>query len=258
MRRRLAAPVLLVLLSAAFALDAAATTVQIPASKDNTLYQQASGTLSNGAGSTFFAGTNATSEIRRGLIAFDIEASIPHGARINSAVLTLHMSQSTSGAQSVSLRRVTADWGEGTSDAAGGEGGGAASTTGDATWIHRFFNTTLWSSVGGDFVAGSTASQSVLDTTFYSWNGAGVIADVQDWLDHPSSNFGWVVLGNESLSGTAKRFDSRQNPVTTVRPVLVVDYVREAPASGAVAQSLMGIVLLGLAVVALRRRSATA
>jgi hypothetical protein len=224
--------------------------VQIAPSKDNTLYQQASGTLSNGAGSFFFAGTNAGGEIRRGLLMFDVQASIPSGATITGAALTLHMSQATSGSQTINLRRVTADWGEGSSDASGAEGGGAASTTGDATWIHRFFNTTLWSTVGGDLVGIPSGSQSVTDTTFYTWTGSGLVADVQQWLDNPASNFGWAVVGNEAASSTAKRFDSRQNAVTPLRPILVVDYVPAVPATTPISLFVIGFGLLAFAAAA--------
>lgn len=234
-----------------FATHASATTVLIPASKDNTLYQQVSGVLSNGAGMSFFAGNSGANEIRRGLIAFDIQAGVPHGATITGATLRLHMSQTASGAQTVALRRVTADWGEGTSDASGGEGGGAPSTTGDATWIHRFFNTTLWANVAGDFTGSASATQTVADTAFYTWTGAGVVADVQQWLDSPASNSGWIVLGNEGASGTAKRFDSRQNPAATLQPVLTVDYVRNVPATTPASRMVTGFALMALAGAAL-------
>ena len=44
-------------------------------------------------------------------------------------------------------------------------------------------------------------------------------ADVQSWLDDPASNFGWLVLGDESEIPTAKRFDTRESaspPVLTI------------------------------------------
>lgn len=50
------------------------------------------------------------------------------------------------------------------------------------------------------------------------------MGDVQGWLDSPSRNFGWLLLGNESAFPTTKRFDSRENPTASVRPKLTVDY----------------------------------
>ena len=45
-----------------------------------------------------------------------------------------------------------------------------------------------------------------------------MVADVQGWLDNPASNFGWLMLGDETAIVTAKRFDTRESaspPVLT-------------------------------------------
>lgn len=195
--------------------------------KDNTLYESGTGALSNGAGSYFFAGRTGqvSGSIRRGLIAFDVAGSVPSGATILDVTLTLNMSKTPSGAQSISLHRVLADWGEGTSNAAGEEGAGAASATGDATWIHRFYNTTLWGAAGGEFDPTASATQTVSGLGPYTWTSTpAMVSDVQGWLSTPSTNYGWLVRGNESASRTAKRFDSRQNPNPSVRPQLTITY----------------------------------
>ena len=49
--------------------------------------------------------------------------------------------------------------------------------------------------------------------------------NVQGWLDNPAGNYGWLVRGNESSVGSAKRFDSKDNPFPSLRPVLTVDFV---------------------------------
>ena len=56
--------------------------------------------------------------------------------------------------------RFLANWGEGTSNADANEGGGANSTTNDATWIHTFYPASLWTTAGGNFI--STASATTL------------------------------------------------------------------------------------------------
>src|SRR3989337_435603 len=60
---------------------AAADSVAINPSKDNTLYQYfvADGDRSNGAGDRFFAGKTDQGRIRRGVLAFNVAASIPTG-----------------------------------------------------------------------------------------------------------------------------------------------------------------------------------
>ena len=80
--------------------------------KDNTLYQDAGGTLSNGAGTGFFAGINGQGLIRRGLVRFDVAAGVPAGATILSASLQLNCSNAGGGATPTDLYRVLADWGE--------------------------------------------------------------------------------------------------------------------------------------------------
>jgi len=75
---------------------------------------------------------------------------------------------------------------------------------------------------GGDFSATVTASQSVSVVGPYTWSSPQMVADVQDWLDNPAGNFGWLVLGDEKPTLTSKRFDTREsaNP-----PVLTIEYM---------------------------------
>ncbi|MDZ7360403.1 MAG: DNRLRE domain-containing protein [candidate division KSB1 bacterium] len=203
----------------------AQTQIQIPARKDNTLYESSTGAFSNGAGQHFFVGSTARAERRRGLLAFDIAGNIPAGSTIHSVTLRLHMSRTISGVQFVKLHRVLADWGEGSSNAASQEGSGAASTTGDATWIHRFFNTVFWTTAGGDFAATASDSQMVSSIGFYTWGSTPqMVNDVQSWLNAPSTNFGWLLRGTENVAANSKRFDTRENPDTSVRPFLTVSY----------------------------------
>jgi hypothetical protein len=229
------------------AATAAGDVVTIGASKDNTLYQDPEGTLSNGIGPGFFAGTTAQGEIRRGLVAFDIAAAVPAGSTITGVTLTLHMSSSMVSPVNVSLMRVLADWGEGTSNAGATGGGGAPATPGDATWVHRFYPGTLWANPGGDIAPGASAVQSVSNIAFYTWGGPGVVADVQGWLDAPGSNFGWLLKGDETALATAKRFDSRENLSASARPALQITYTVPAPGGGV-------MVLAGAAVAGRRRR----
>lgn len=199
--------------------------VKITASKDNTLYENASGSFSNGSGAYFFAGQNNHGEARRGVLAFDLAGTVPAGAQIQSATLTLNMSKTISDAHTVALHRLLADWGEGMSNATGEEGGGAAAASGDATWIHTFFNTQRWTNAGGDFAGSASATQSVAGLGQYTWASTPeMVADVQSWLDAPAGNFGWLLMGNEQANASAKRFDARENPVIANRPVLTVIY----------------------------------
>ncbi len=237
----------------ALALPAAAAladTATIGASKDNTLIEGAGGFLSNGAGSYMFAGvTNQPTgdATRRAILAFDIASAVPAGATINSVSLRLYMSRTNAVGTPMTLHRVLADWGEGQSDAPGGEGGGTIATNGSVTWLYTHYTTQSWTNPGGDFVAAPSASTVVDQAAFYTWSDPGMTADVQAWLNNPSQSFGWILLGDESgPAGTAKRFSTRENSNSSQRPRLVIDYT-PIPAPAAVAPVL-------LAVFAARRR----
>jgi len=197
----------------------------LPASKDNTLIENSIGEFSNGLGSSFFVGrTNQNSEsIRRGLIAFDIADQIPAGSTITEVKLTLNLEKTPSGKESIGLHRVLSDWGEGSSSTKGGRG--APATEGDATWLHTFYDTDLWSELGGDFIPDLSAAQMIEDVGTYTWGSTPeMVKDVQEWLDSPETNFGWVLLGNETDSGTVKVFASRQNSNVSIHPQLRVSF----------------------------------
>lgn len=203
--------------------------------RDNTLYEDKLGATSNGAGWHFFAGVTISGLVRRGLIHFDV-SSIPPGSTIDSVVLTLNMSRTIAGPSPVSLHRATADWGEGASDAPGPEGSGAAAESGDATWLHTFFDTAFWSTPGGDFAAAPSATTSVDGEGSYSWGTtAGMEADVAAWVAAAGQNFGWVVIGEELPGGqqgaSAKRFDSREvgDEGGLLLPQLEINYTLPVP-----------------------------
>ncbi len=210
---------------------AGAIVVQLAPTADNTLYESEPGNLSNGSGQYLFAGTTEGGFLRRGLIRFDIASAVPAGATILSAELRLHMSRTPTASEMVGLHRVLADWGEGTSRAFGQEGGGAPATPGDATWQHAFYPIGPWSTPGGHFDLDPSATRIVTGIGDYTWSGPQLAMDTQSWLDAPAGDFGWLLLGDETLVGTAKRFDSREHANPQVRPVLTVDYVIPEPSS---------------------------
>ena len=219
----LASAIALVVSFAGFG-SASANIINIMPSKDNTLYEYdpAEGDHSNGAGFHFFAGENAMGELRRGVLAFDIAGTIPAGSTITAVSLSMNMSMTPTGAVTVELHKLLADWGEGTSHAPMGEGDGAPATPNDATWRHRFFDSVFWTTQGGDFSPTVSASQSVAGIGQYTWSSTQMVADVQSWLDNPGSNFGWLVLGDETGGATAKRFDTRESASP---PVLTIQYI---------------------------------
>ena len=208
-----------------------ATQVSLPAVQDGTLYEQDDGLRANGSGEFLFIGMTNGREKRRTLVAFDVAGSVPAGATVVSARLVLFLSRTKAEDEPSELRRATSDWGEGASTAGSGEGSGAGSVDGDATWVHRSFDAERWAAPGGDFAPEVSASAVVGRPPFgeiatVTWGSTPrMVADVQGWLDDPSSNHGWLVLGNEEKERqTAKRFGSRENADESSRPALLVEY----------------------------------
>jgi hypothetical protein len=202
-------------------------------SKDNTLYEvdQSDPMLSNGKGQYLFSGyTNDSSVgVRRGLIAFDLTGHILRSATVLSATLEMNLSKSHFflPVADIELHKVLKDWGEGASDALGEEGVGILAENDDATWFHNFYDMELWDQPGGDFVATITISQTVSSVGWYTWGPSEqMVDDIQGWVEEPDSNFGWVLIGDEELLGTAKRFDSRENQPEN-RPRLKILYMYE-------------------------------
>lgn len=204
-------------------------TIELIADRDNILYETTDGSISNALGRHLYAGNQNTGARRRPVLRFDTSV-IPPGAEVVSASLQLYCNQSQGAPFSVSVRRLMADWGEGTSAATGNEGSGAPSTNGDATWIHRFFPSQLWTAPGGNFASVSSASTTVgAQGAFFVWSSAGIASDVQHWIDMPAMNYGWILFGDEASSANTKRFDSRNATTPANHPRLIVTYLPAPP-----------------------------
>jgi len=218
----------LALLSAvALGLSAHADVVTLTASADGTLFNDPTGAVANGSGPVMIvgrAGGASGAPIRRGLVRFDVAGALPAGSTVNSAQLVLTHTSGNTGARVIELHRVLADWGEGASTTTSGQG--AAAEPGDATWLHRFHPSVLWSAPGGDFDVGASASQTVDAVGAYTWPASALAtADVQGWLDSPSSNFGWLLKQDtETTPQTTKVFATREDANAAARPQLVVDF----------------------------------
>jgi spore coat protein A len=206
--------------------------------KDNTLYepiqQDGYADRSDGAGATMFTGKTKDAQTQSGGVArhravveFDIAGSVPAGATINSATLTLFCDKvGLSTAFNVGLYRLTSEWGEGTSNTGNSQQGrGEPPTTNDATWHHTFYPDQLWTTAGGDYTAGASATRTVGGVGSYTWGStSGMVADVQTWLNSPSQNHGWIIIGTETQIQTSKRFGTRENTTPSSRPSLTVNY----------------------------------
>lgn len=206
---------------------ARAADVTLTPAKDNTLIESAGDPLSNALGDGLYCGRTgslAGFTLRRPVLAFDVAGAIPAGSIIESASLELFLIRTRSVSDSHSLHRLLTDWGEGSSLSFGGSG--APATAGDATWLHTFYPAQTWTTPGGDFDSTASATTIVLNVQgFYAWGStAQMVADVQGWLDNPSANFGWTLIGNEIDFQTARKFASREYVTAQNRPRLHITY----------------------------------
>lgn len=203
---------------------ALADVIVVPSSRDNTLYESATGAVSNGAGENVFAGLT-TQGIRRGLMHFQVDSMIPAGSTVTAVQLVLNVTNANNVPTDYTLQRVLSNWGEGTSDAGLPGGQGTPSSTGDATWIHTFFNTAFWTTVGGDFSSTVSATANLTATAGpLSWTSAQMVADVQAWVNSPGANFGWVIRNDEATLMDSARFASRENTSPALRPALSITF----------------------------------
>lgn len=200
------------------------TMMTLEADRDNTIFAE-DGSRSGGASTALFIGrtrgNNGTS-FRRALIRFNL-SSIPAGSQVTSA--TVRLRGTNGGSNTVSLHKLSADWGEGTST---GSGQGGPASAGDATWTQRFFGmaNAMWTTPGGDFIATSSASQSVSSGTTSSFSSSMLIADIQSWIDDQTTNFGWILIGEEAVSGSAVGVSSREG---STAPELSITYTPPSP-----------------------------
>lgn len=215
--------------------QAQVSTATLSPAHDNSIYSDFSNN-SNALGD-LYSGNNANGAPRRALLSFDVSTGLPGGAQVTSAFMMLNLKNAASNPghpnATMSLYRLNTSWGEGTSLAGGGGGSGTAATTGDATWSARFYDATTptnWTTAGGVFNGAASATTTVGTTLgSYSWTSPQMAADVQSWFGAPANNFGWILVGDESTSSTARVFNSREGSAS-VQPKLVISYNPVAPA----------------------------
>lgn len=224
MKLRVPLPVLL-LTSAALM---AQSSVTLTADRDNSLFEDPAGQLSNGAGSELFAGVTGQPGVRRALLHFNVATAIPAGSRIVSVTMQLYVSRSIAfSTWPVGAHRLLADWGEGTSVAPGQQGQGGQAMTNDATWLHRFYPATFWTTAGGDYAATASSSAMTTFSGFQNWGSTpAFVADVQSFLDQPAQNFGWLLRRDIEIAiGEVRRFNSREFATQARRPQLTITWL---------------------------------
>ena len=222
---------------------------------DTTLFEVAPD--NNLGGANFFnAGTAGNGNRNRALFRFDFSESLPPGAVITSAELTLEIvRQPRDGAVNsfFGLRRMLQAWGEGgqVPSEPNSPGLGAPAGTGESTWNAPFAGGSLWPVAGGRFtdsISGLAPGGNLGGQLFFESTSA-LVADLQRWVDHPEENFGWTLASEDEETGkTARSFASRESGFG---PLLNLQYaIVPEPA----ALSLVGLFLLLCAAIKTRVR----
>jgi hypothetical protein len=106
--------------------------------------------------------------------------------------------------------RLLTEWGEGSSQAEDADGKGAPATAGDATWTHAKIPATLEKN-GGDYKLEAGASDTVSLGKDAVFSSLKLTLYVNYWLQNPSENYGWILVGDELNNATSVKFGSRDN-----------------------------------------------
>lgn len=202
-------------------------TIQPDAAAGNDAYILSSAPTNNAGTATqnVVGDSNASASIAlRSVIKFDVSA-VPAGATVTAVTLSQYEYEAgRSGAApaswAVELRRILRNWVEA-----------------QVTW-NIFSTGNNWGAAGcsndTDRVAAPSASLTMDGTAaggFVNWSGAGLVADVQAWVDGSASNYGWLLIAPnaENLAATAfNRFYSSDYATAASRPKLVIEYTEAA------------------------------
>ncbi|SOD41925.1 DNRLRE domain-containing protein [Nitrosovibrio sp. Nv4] len=251
-----------------------ADTVSINAFKDATIFGTSDGAdtgNASGMGPGLFTGTDGQLNDKRSLVQFDLAAAnIPAGSQIDNVTMSLSLGLVGGGAgvpQTVQLFDIAQTWSEGssgspTSSSLPGSGQGYPRGNGDSTWDYANYNSDpasaiKWQNGGSDLPGGNFSpieSASAAFTTFtpgsvHTWSSAAMAADVQDWLDNPSQNNGWLLKSDEegvrqSLLGFWSQDGAMAAGDTALAPKLEIIY-SPIPEPETYAMLFAGLGLLG-------------
>ncbi len=175
----------------------------------------------NGGQAWVLSGRTQNGPRNRGLYKFDL-ANLSSNAIVQAGTLVLEVTGVPAEPPVFSafgLRRILRPWGEGDKAATGSNppGRGLLADAGQATWLYANFPTNAWSAPGGaagvDFSSVESSFQFIYGLDVYRFESTPeMVADLQEWVNHPEANFGWLLLCSaEDSIFTARRFGSRED-----------------------------------------------
>ncbi len=148
---------------------------------------------------------------KRSLVRFNVAGTIPAGATVVSATLTLRSIASNTGTQNViGLHRITSDWDH---------------------------STVNWGDHASEFESSASATRPVGTSGLQTWSGTELANDVQFWLDNPLSDFGWMMIGTAPHPNVKEFRNSETGPPA---PMLTVTYFEPLPLQAASTSGVPG------------------
>jgi len=195
----------------------------------DTFILDTSPTNNNGGTEGFTVGRDDNGGTRRGLIRFDV-SGIPSGSTILSAVLELTVTKDPPQPVNTNfhLYKLLLDWGEGDKVGSRPFNRGEPATSGEATWEARLTGQAAWTTAGAldDVTLAPSATTYVEGAGPYTWDSVSMTADVQEWVNAVSQNFGWLIVCADELTPmTARKFGSREPTPNPSPPVLQVEFI---------------------------------
>jgi hypothetical protein len=218
------------LLMALASLPAHAASVTNIADADTTIFSLAPDSNHGRTESMIVGGVRTDGLKGRGLVRFAV-TNVPPGSVVTNVTLRLRVTRRNSAGSPavVGLHRLLSSWGEGTKD---DQRGGQAATEGEANWGFRFFGGTAWAQPGGaggsDYAPVPSATNLFNLPASYTFSSPALAADVQTWIDQPSTNHGWILISQrEDINRTARRVATREN--TGSEPTLIIEFSPPPP-----------------------------
>eukprot|EP00056_Hartaetosiga_gracilis_P008323 m.118539 g.118539 ORF g.118539 m.118539 type:complete len:958 (+) comp12898_c0_seq4:102-2975(+) len=205
--------------------------VTITPVKDNTIVEtfDANQELnSGGASDGIYAGMRVDQKRLRAVLDFEVTRKVPVGSQVISAFLTIFNNKVKFPYKyNHTLHELGQDFGEGSSTSIGGKGSPATSF--DATWVHAEYPQKMWNTPGGDY--GVALSWVEVDFAQRFFTFPGLTKVVQKWVDDPSAEHGFIIIGKEDsctsagCTGTARQFVSKDDVGNNEHwPTLTINY----------------------------------
>lgn len=208
----------------------ASAATQVLAPSDDTFINSQYPTNNNGGSSSIFTGSDDQGGVMRGLIRFGMPLGLQGRVTVTNVQLDMTiraLENGNPGPGAVeNLQAVTQSWlqGNGVGD---GLFVGEACISGTTWDLSDCAAVTYWTTAGATVAGASSGTASTagipIDGTV-TWSSAGMISDVQSWIDVPSNNHGWRISSTtEAVAASAQRFYSAESGLSA--PSLAITYV---------------------------------